>query len=154
MPGLEEPEGGKLPALQVFGEEPDFEATLQPDEADLREWVVVRSREVLKYMRTVIKPAQKIADHTALERVTGGLSFDITTLHKPFLAPALMICGRQDSWSGFHASMRLLDECPRGTLAVLDRAGHGVSIEQQALFRALVSEWLDRIEEYAPMVAH
>ena len=49
--------------------------------------------------------------------------------------------------------MRLLDECPRGTLAVLDRAGHGVSIEQQTLFRALASEWLDRVEEYAPIIA-
>jgi hypothetical protein len=30
---------------------------------------------------------------------------------------------------------------------VLDRAGHFVGIEQDRLFQALVSEWLDRVEE-------
>ena len=36
---------------------------------------------------------------------------------------------------------------PRATYATLDRAGHGVYLEQDALFRALTSEWLDRVEE-------
>ena len=61
-----------------------------------------------------------------------------------------MLCGRQDSACGFHGAAHLLDDCPRGTLAVLDRAGHALAGEQKTLFRALVSEWLDRVEEYAP----
>ncbi len=36
---------------------------------------------------------------------------------------------------------------PRATFAVLDRAGHGLTMEQTGLFRALVAEWLDRVEE-------
>jgi hypothetical protein len=31
----------------------------------------------------------------------------------------------------------------------LDRAGHALTYEQNILFKALVSEWLDRVEEYA-----
>ena len=38
---------------------------------------------------------------------------------------------------------------PRGTFAVLDRAGHLLGIAQADLFHALVAEWLDRVEEYA-----
>jgi len=39
-----------------------------------------------------------------------------------------------------------LDNHPRATFAVLDRAGHGLGAEQESLFRTLVSEWLDRVE--------
>ena len=42
---------------------------------------------------------------------------------------------------------RVLERCPRATFAVLDRAGHNVQIEQQAVFEALVHEWLDRVDE-------
>jgi hypothetical protein len=40
-----------------------------------------------------------------------------------------------------------LENYPRGTFVVLDRAGHGLGVEQEDLFRALVGEWLDRVEE-------
>jgi hypothetical protein len=38
------------------------------------------------------------------------------------------------------------------SFVLLDRAGHALSVEQKMLFRALVSEWLDRVEEYAHIV--
>jgi len=41
-----------------------------------------------------------------------------------------------------------LDSYPRASFVVLDRAGHALSVEQKTLFRALVNEWLDRVEEY------
>ena len=37
---------------------------------------------------------------------------------------------------------------PRGTFAVLDRAGHLLDFEQPVLQKALINEWLDRVEEY------
>jgi len=40
-----------------------------------------------------------------------------------------------------------LENYPRGTFVVLDRAGHGLEVEQETLFRALANEWLDRLEE-------
>jgi hypothetical protein len=42
----------------------------------------------------------------------------------------------------------LLDNYPRGTFAVLDRAGHGLGGEQKGLFEALTQEWLMHVEEY------
>jgi hypothetical protein len=41
---------------------------------------------------------------------------------------------------------QILERYPRATFAVLDHAGHGLGIEQPYLLRALIGEWLDRIE--------
>lgn len=47
----------------------------------------------------------------------------------------------RDAWD-------LLEHYPRATFAVLDRAGHFVNIEQETLCRALIGEWLDRVEAW------
>ena len=40
-----------------------------------------------------------------------------------------------------------MDEFPRATYAVLDLAGHHIGrIERPELFRALVGDWLERME--------
>ena len=65
----------------------------------------------------------------------------------PFNRPSLFIAGRQDSMAGYSDLWRIYDNYPRATLAVLDRAGHGLMAEQAHLFEALVHEWLDRVEE-------
>jgi pimeloyl-ACP methyl ester carboxylesterase len=46
--------------------------------------------------------------------------------------------------------MKLLPSYPRATLAVLDRAGHALGMEQETLFHALINEWLDRVDEHVP----
>ena len=55
--------------------------------------------------------------------------------------------GRQDSAVGYVDAWHVLENYPRATYAVLDRAGHGLGEEQKGLFRALAGEWLDRVEE-------
>ncbi len=80
------------------------------------------------------------------------MTFDVDALPAPFPAPALFLTGRHDNWCGYREAYQLLDNYPRATFAVLDRAGHALAVEQKTLFRALVNEWLDRVEEYAPTV--
>jgi hypothetical protein len=41
-----------------------------------------------------------------------------------------------------------VENYPRVTVALLDRAGHLAMVHQRTLFTALVHEWLDRLEEY------
>ncbi|MDU2241011.1 MAG: alpha/beta hydrolase, partial [Paenibacillus sp.] len=53
----------------------------------------------------------------------------------------------QDAAVGYADALRLLEQYPRGTFAVMDRAGHNLQIEQEGAFNALMNEWLDRIEE-------
>jgi len=79
-----------------------------------------------------------------------GFPFDVDAMAEPFKAPVLIVAGRQDAVVGYRQAWDLLEHYPRGTFAVLDRAGHMLEIEQEGLFRALAGEWLDRVEEFAP----
>jgi len=57
-----------------------------------------------------------------------------------------MLMGRQDCSVGYRDQWRLLENYPRASFAVLDKAGHNLQIEQDVLFAALVKEWLERVE--------
>ena len=140
-----------LPPRQVLREDPEYLAALGPDEQDLHDWIVAQSMEVLQAVRKVISPAVALADNDFLDRLNKSysFSFDLDSLSEPFRAPSLFLMGRQDNWCGYDDAYQILNSYPRATYAVLDRAGHGLGLEQKALFRALVSEWLDRVEEYA-----
>lgn len=142
-----------LPQHRVIYEDPRFLAALRPDEQDLREFIVAQRLEMLDTFRQVIQPAGAIADHAFLARLDaqGPFTFDVDTLPTPFPAPALFLTGRFDNWCGYREAYQLLDMYPRATFAVLDGAGHVLAVEQKGLFRALVSEWLDRVEAYIPM---
>ena len=145
-----------LPAHQVLVDNRDFIAALESDEQDVRNFFVVQSRELLEEFRSVIKPALAAADPELIARIraNSAFSFDVDALSGPFPAPTLILTGRQDSECGYRDAWRILENYPRGTFAVLDRAGHLLSWEQRALFRAMVSEWLDRVEEYALEHSH
>jgi pimeloyl-ACP methyl ester carboxylesterase len=140
-----------LPKHQVVREDAEFLAALRPDEQSLRDFIVVQSPELLKEFRASIFPAAADADQEFLKRLgaTPSFTFDVDALPEPFTAPALLLTGRFDHWCGYREAYQLLDNYPRATFAVLDRSGHALSHEQRALFKALVSEWLDRVEEYA-----
>lgn len=62
-----------------------------------------------------------------------------------FDKPSLVVCGRQDSMVGYLDQSKLLPKLTRGTMAVLDIAGHNLQFEQPELFCALMSEWLRRL---------
>ena len=57
--------------------------------------------------------------------------------------------GRQDTVVGYADALRVMENFPRGTIAVLNRASHALEMEQPGLFGALMGEWLDRVEEWA-----
>jgi pimeloyl-ACP methyl ester carboxylesterase len=142
-----------LPKPLVVHQDPAFLAALRPDEQDMLGFIVVQSLALLQEDREVFRPAGKIADKAFLQRLKQNyaFSFDVDTLPVPFPAPALFLTGRHDNWCGYHDTYTLLDNYPRATFAVLDRAGHMLALEQKSLFRALVTEWLDRVEEYVSL---
>jgi pimeloyl-ACP methyl ester carboxylesterase len=140
-----------LPPQQVLVEDPQFLSALRPEEAELlTKMVVVQSAERLSFIRTFIQPAFAAADHAFLERLEEhyAFSFPVDQLATPFPGPTLILTGRQDSNCGYREAWTLLDNYPRGTFAVLDRAGHALGGEQEGLFHALAQEWLERVEEY------
>lgn len=146
-----EADKSQLPQHRVLHSDEDFLSALTPGEETVRDVVVAQSMPVLEAFRASIAPGIAIADHPFLERLSQNYSFtfNVDQLAEPLAAPTLILTGRFDPWCGYKDAYQILDNYPRGTFAVLDRAGHGLAHEQEVLFRALVSEWLDRVEEYA-----
>lgn len=124
-------------------------AELNEDEGFFRDLAVVQSRQLLDNLRYDLAPAAEIADHDFLARVRQQFlfSFDAGTLAESFVKPALFLLGRQDSIVGYRDAWQAIEQYPRASFVVLDRAGHALGVEQKGLFRALTAEWLDRVEE-------
>jgi pimeloyl-ACP methyl ester carboxylesterase len=109
--------------------------------------IVVQSPTVVEAVRQALAEMQ-LADssHQARLEAAGPASFEVAP-PVPFSGPTLILTARQDNIVGYRDAWDLLDTYPRATFAVLDRAGHFVPIEQEALCHALMREWLDRVEE-------
>jgi pimeloyl-ACP methyl ester carboxylesterase len=141
-----------VPEPQPVVVDPAAVATVEPDEEFWLRVAVVQTEPMLALFRERVRPGMLIADHEFLEPIaeSGGFSFDPDALPEPMAAPALILAGRQDSNVGYRATVRILENFTRGTLAVLDRSGHRLAEEQPRTFEALVDDWLDRVEEHAP----
>jgi pimeloyl-ACP methyl ester carboxylesterase len=118
-------------------------------DAEFRDYFTVRTPEMLERYEAYVAPGAQLADQVALSRI--GECWDLTP--RPGDAtqldcPTLVVAGRQDTTVGYAAAVALLADCPRATLAVLDRAGHALPHEQPDLLTALVVEWLDRVREH------
>ena len=123
-----------------------IEAEVGPETAArLAASMVVQSATVYERVKPVLS---RMGSHDAdfLATLTERLSFDVDRLPRPFTRPALFLLGRQDPVVGYRPALGLTDAYPRATVAVLDRAGHGLPWEQEGLLGALVREWLRRIE--------
>jgi pimeloyl-ACP methyl ester carboxylesterase len=122
-----------------------------PEEVRMFEtFAVVQTPRTFERTRKEILPGLKVADMKFLERIQGRgyvFTFDPDAPSEIFMRPTLILVGRQDAMVGYHDSFRILENYPRATLAVLDRAGHNLQIEQEQLFQSLVNEWLDRVQE-------
>jgi pimeloyl-ACP methyl ester carboxylesterase len=138
-----DPTQAHLPKKTTLVEDPQCLSELGPV-ADL---IVVQSPTVVEAVRQVLTEVQ-LSDpsHQARLEAAGPASFEVAP-PVPFDGPTLIISARQDQIVGYRAAWDLLDNYPRATFTVLDRAGHFVPIEQDALCHALMHEWLDRVEE-------
>jgi pimeloyl-ACP methyl ester carboxylesterase len=63
-----------------------------------------------------------------------------------FERPTLIVTGRQDTTAGYADAWAVLDDYPRATYAVLDQEDHFLPGPGAAVYRALVADWLDRVE--------
>jgi len=146
-----------VPPRVVLVEDSALAAEVTPEEASGFALAVVQSRAFLDKIRTDSVPARRLADFAFLDRISRGpngvgFSFDVDALPEPFAAPTLIVTGRQDALVGYRDAWAILENYPRATFAVLDRAGHILPVEQAELFSALVNDWLDRVEEWASRV--
>jgi len=141
----------KVPSHVTLVIDPGLLSELGAEEVENLQGAVVQSRKVIDYMRANFSSLNETGlDFQARIRESENyaFSFDVDALPNPCPAPALIICGKQDSVAGYRDAWEILANFPRGTFAVLDRAGHFLPLEQEGLFHAVVGEWLDRVEEY------
>jgi pimeloyl-ACP methyl ester carboxylesterase len=125
-----------------------IEAEQGPELAtQLAEFWVVQSADAYERVKAML-PSMRGADRAFLAQLEERLSFAVDPPPVPFERPALFVMGRQDSVVGYRGAFDLVDGYPRATVAVLDRAGHGLPWEQPRVFGALVAEWLDRVEDH------
>ncbi len=141
-----------LPPHKIIAQDAEFLQSLNvPEREEFASEGTVLTEEVWKRYRAAINTSHSEADKKRLAAFRANhysYSFDVDALDEPFPAPTLMLLGRQDSGVGYADALRIIENYPRASIAILDRAGHNLEMEQPRLFRVLVNEWLDRVEEY------
>jgi len=140
-----------VPPQTTLVYDPELFNRLSPAEGEeFATMAVVQSEHNWQRFRDEIMSGLVMADKVFLQRLQHGgrYSFSFDVEQQPFEAPTLILTGRQDASVGYRDAWKLIESYPRATFAVLDRAGHNLQIEQEALFSVMLSEWLDRVEEY------
>ena len=146
---LDEPEGTHQDAVTLVTDEAlvrRMEAELGLElAAALARAMVIQAPDVYERAKPLL-PAIEATDRHFLDALDEAVSFEVDPPRQPFVGPTLFVLGRQDAVVGYRTALDLAEHFPRATVAVLDRAGHLLPWEQPDLFRALVSDWLDRLE--------
>jgi pimeloyl-ACP methyl ester carboxylesterase len=141
----------QLPPHMVFVRDEKLLAGIDPENREFFErMLLLQDKRRWERFRQDILPGRRMMDTAFLERLKKHgyeCSFDVDRIN-PFGRPSLILVGRQDASVGYKDALRLIDNYPRGTFAILDRAGHGLEVEQENVFNCLVNEWLGRVEEY------
>ncbi|MDQ8756843.1 alpha/beta hydrolase [Sphingosinicella sp. LHD-64] len=129
--------------------------TIAPAEREAMGELMIQTLAYLEAMRAkmreAVTPAMAAANQAFLTSIRGDPSrYRLRALAGSlpgFERPALIVTGRLDASVGYRDAWRLMPGFPRATFVTLDRAEHGVPIDQQQVFAALVDDWLDRLEE-------
>ncbi|HET6562293.1 MAG TPA: alpha/beta hydrolase [Marmoricola sp.] len=134
LPGLRDvPEHRAVAGAEAIGDD------------EFRNYFVVQTREMLERYERYVAPAAALVDEAALERI--GARWELSPPDGPaYSGSVLIVAGRLDSTVGYAAATDLLHRYPHASLAVADQAGHALPHEQPELLRALVAEWLARVE--------
>ncbi len=113
-----------------------------------RGYFVVQTPQMLERYERYVAPAAALVDQAALERI--GERWTLTPDHAPaYAGPTVVVAGRVDSTVGYAAATDLVSHYPHLSLAVVDDAGHALPHEQPDLLRALLAEWLARVERWS-----
>lgn len=149
VPAMSDFETRILGQHRVFGQDTAlFSQYPQPMAEMFAGSVVVHEADVIARQADIVPGMQK-ADQATLARIGTSytFTFPVDELASKYERPILIITGKQDNITGYEQAGEFAKKFPRATYAVLDRAGHGLHMEQPALFNALTHEWLDRVEE-------
>lgn len=139
-----------LPALQVLEKDEAFLKSLSEEDRNYFTGItVVQTKRVWDQFAEDILPGLKAADYAFLgNSLSQNVPFktNVDKIERPYRQPTLFVMGRQDSMVGYRDHWQLIENFPRASFMILDKAGHNLQIEQDILFPAMVKEWLDRVQ--------
>lgn len=148
--GETDSEKRERPPLRVFEKDDTLLAGLSAEDRSLFTGISALQNQLLwERFDGQILPGLKLADFTLWDKIIlpkYAFSFPIDSMDKPYTKPTLILLGRQDNAVGYRDHWSFIEAYPRASFVVLDRAGHNLQIEQDVLFNALVTEWLERVE--------
>lgn len=141
----------RVPEHEVLVSSAGLAVGLGPEpEASYRSYFVVQTPETLGRFQEFVAPAASLVDEPGLMRIFSQWELrDRPESAKTYPHPVLILAGRQDATAGFTGPWELIEQYPRATFAVLDRAGHALLHEQPTLTHGLVVEWLARVREHS-----
>ena len=127
-----------VPEHDVLVKDDILLAKLTSEEAEeFNSSVVVQSEKIYERYKNEIMSGVNIANSEFLQNLMKsgyGFSFDVDKINKKFDKPTLMLLGKQDNCVGYKDAWNVLENFPRATFSILDRAGHNLQIEQEELF--------------------
>lgn len=138
-----------LPQTKKLTSSDELMAVLPEEFLDgFRDLIVDESEGLVAALRRSWIPSMGSANEEFITRLQSEAysfaSFDPGSV--TFQGPSLVVCGRHDAVVGYEQAMELLPNLERGTLVVLDGAGHLAQLEKPALTHALIADWLGRVE--------
>ena len=142
-----------VPEHIILFENPSFHEELKAN--NLEEFIVYitdQNDECLENLRIVGIPSIAKADFEFLDSIDFEKEFSFCRDDEvlSFSKPTLIVVGRQDSVVGYQDVWQFIEGFPRATFAVLDYSGHALGVgERNTVFRALVKDWIDRLERDA-----
>ncbi|MBA7610274.1 hypothetical protein ES703_17481 [subsurface metagenome] len=140
-----------LPEPIILVKDENIISKLSPFEREIFEDVAtIINKKVVERGKEEGLSGLTIADMAFLEKARENheFSFNVDLLNDKFTKPTLFLLGRQDSAVGYRDAWKIIENYPRATFAILDRAGHILQIEQEELFNSLTNDWLDRVESF------
>jgi pimeloyl-ACP methyl ester carboxylesterase len=67
---------------------------------------------------------------------------DATPLLEKIHCPAMVLCGRQDSWSTLRQHQQMAAQIPNNRLVVIEECGHMSTMERPEQVTAAMRDWL------------
>lgn len=139
----------RKPPRTVLATDANLIATLTPSDAEeFQSIAVLQTATEWERFRTSVLPGIRAADPDAVDRLARRYVLPSTPdeMSVTFTGPCVVVTGRQDHIVGFEDQLSLLRTCSHATLVTIDRAGHNVHLEQPALVRPLIHDWLHRMQ--------
>lgn len=94
---------------------------------------VIQTKYTYDRINKEINAGIKLANLSFLKKIKNTdykFNFDVDKLENNFEKPCLFLFGRQDSVVGYKDAWKIIENYPRSSYIILDKAGHNLQIEQ------------------------